>query len=232
MSDHSHFIEHLLLRSRDVVEMLKADAVIGKYIDDTLSVPRPFVGTGDIRLVILGQDPTVEDMTTRQEITTVLMLDQKGSNLYQFLTGICTELGISLDENVYATNVCKNFFTAPPMKVEAKLIGLSWPKWRPLLIEELARFPKAAIITLGKPILEVLVIDPAVKDLKHYWGHVGHNAVAGHGEYQLVEVQHSTLGRPFFPLPHITSFRTKPLYRTHRDNYLSFVRKTVVGGMA
>lgn len=232
MSDHSQFIENLMTQSLDVVKVLKADAVIGKYIDDTLPVPRPFVGTGDIRLVILGQDPTVEAVRTRKKIATVLMLDQTESKLRDFLTGICTFLGISLNENVYATNVCKNFFTAPPTTITEDVIDLSWPKWRPLLVEELARFPNAAILTLGKPILKVLVRDSAVKDLKHYWGHVGQNAVAGHGEYQFVEAQHSTLGRPFFPFPHITSFRTKPLYRTHRDNYLSFVRETVVGGMA
>lgn len=223
MSDHSQFIENLMTQSLDVVKVLKADAVIGKHIDDTLPVPRPFMGTGDIRLVILGQDPTVKAVATRKKIATVLMLDQTASKLREFLTGICTVLGMSLDDNVYATNVCKNFFTAPPKKLTTDVIDLSWPKWRPLLVEELARFPNAAILTLGKPILKVLVRDPAVKDLKHYWGH---------GEYQLVEAQHSTLGRRFFPFPHITSFRTKPLYRTHRDNYLSFVRETVVGGMA
>ena len=233
MSDQFQFTENLMKQSRDVVEVLKADAVIGNYIDDTLPVPRPFVGTGDIRLVIFGQDPTVDEMSTRLKITTVLMLDQKGSNLHRFLAGICTGLGISLDENVYATNVCKNFFTAPPKNVTATdLIGLSWPNWRPLLVEELARFPMAAILTLGKPILQVLVRDPAVKDLKHYWGHVGSKAVKEHGEYRLVEIQHSTLGRPFFPFPHITNIRATELYRTHRDNYLSFVRKSLVGGMA
>jgi len=233
MSDHSQFVENLMVQGRKVVEVLKADTEIGKYIDPSLPVPKPFVGTGDIRLVILGQDPTVDEMSTRQAITTVLMLDKKGSNLHQFITDICTSLHISLDKNAYATNVCKNFFTEPPKNVAATdLIGLSWPKWRPLLVEELARFPKAAILTLGKPILRVLVRDSAVKDLKHYWGHVGDKAMARHGEYRLVEVQHSRLGRPFFPFPHITNIRATELYRTHRDNYLSFVRKEIVGGMA
>jgi uracil-DNA glycosylase len=231
MSDHSQFIENLITQSLDVVKVLKADTMIGKYIDDTLPIPRPFVGTGEIRLVILGQDPTVKAVTTRKKIATVLMLDQTESNLRKFLTGICTCLEILLDENVYATNVSKNFFTAPPKKLTTDVIGLSWPKWRPLLVEELARFPNAAILTLGKPILQVLVRDPAVKDLKHYWGYVGSKAKKEHGEYRLVEVQHSTVDRPFFPFPHITNISTTELYRTHRDNYLSFVRNGLVGGM-
>ena len=233
MSDRSQFIEDLMKQSRDVVEVLMADAVIGKYIDDTIPVPRPFVGTGDIRLVILGQDPTVNELSTRQAITTVLMLDQKGSNLHRFLTGICTGLGISLDQNVYATNVCKNFFTEPPKNVmTTDLIGLSWHYWRPLVVAELDRFPKAAILTLGNPILHVTVREPAVKDLKHYWGHVGGKVMKEHGEYRLVEEQHSTLGRPFFPFPHITNISATELYRTHRNDYLSFVREHLVGGMA
>jgi uracil-DNA glycosylase len=231
MSDDSQFIENLMMQSLDVVKVLKADAVIGKYIDDTLPVPRPFGGTGDIRLVILGQDPTVKAAATRKKIATVLMLDQTESKLREFLTGICTCLGISLGENVYATNVCKNFFTAPPKKLTTDVIGLSWPKWRLLLVEELARFPNAAILTLGKPILQVLVRDPAVKDLKHYWGYVGSKAKKEHGEYRLVEVQHSTVDRPFFPFPHVTNISATKLYRTNREDYLSFVRNSLVGGV-
>lgn len=224
MSDHSQFIENLMTQSLDVVKVLKADAVIGKYIDYSLRLPRPFVGTGEIRLVILGQDPTVEGMNTRQAINTVLMLDQKGSNLHQFLTSICTELGISLDENVYATNICKNFFTEPPNNVTTTdLISLSWSNWRPLLVEELARFPDAKIVTLGNPVLKVLVKEPKEQDLKRYWGHKNNWKKSGRNQFRCVDEQHSTVGRQFFPLPHIETVKELELYSTHFVEYLSFV---------
>jgi uracil-DNA glycosylase len=225
MSDHAAFIDQILRRSAAVVSDLKASDVIGTYIDASLPVPRPFVGTGPIRLVVVGQDPTVEKLESRERVKTVLTLDQKDGNLYRFVERICTGLGLSLEQHLYATNVCKNFFTELPERVyEPDLIGISWLKWRALLAEELDRFPGATVVTLGKPILKVLVCQPLSQDLKHYWGHVEGWKTEGIGGFRYVDVEGSSLRRQFFPLPHITNTRTTELYRTHFDGYLTFIR--------
>ena len=44
MNDHAAFVDQLLHRSAAVVSDLKASDLIGKYIDASLPVPRPFVG--------------------------------------------------------------------------------------------------------------------------------------------------------------------------------------------
>ena len=142
MSDNAAFIDQLLHRSAAVVSDLKASDVVGAYIDASHPIPRPFVGIGPIRLVVVGQDPTVERLESRQQVKTVLTLDQKNGNLYRFVERICAGLGLSLEQDVYATNVCKNFFTELPERVkEPDLIAISWLKWRALLADELARFP-------------------------------------------------------------------------------------------
>jgi hypothetical protein len=228
MSNHAAFIDQLLRRSAAVVCDLKASSVIGKYIDAALPIPRPFVGAGPIGLVVVGQDPTVEKLESRERVSTVLTLDQMGSNLYRFVERISTGLGFLLEQHVYATNVCKNFFTERPERVEEPdLIGISWLKWQGLLADELARFPNATVVTLGEPVLRVLVRKPLPQDLRHYWGHVEGWKAKGIGGFRYVDVAGSSFGRRFFPLPHNTTAQTIELYQTHFDGYLSFVRSNI-----
>ena len=101
-----------------------------------------------------------------------------------------------------------------------------WPKWRDFLVAELERFPNTTIITLGKPLLGVLVEPPASQDVKNYWGHVEGWKTAGRAEFHCVEANESTIGRRFFPLPHVTNAASTDLYKTYFDEYLSFIRST------
>ena len=225
MSDQTSFVDDLLVRCADVVSQLKADEVLGSHIDPSLAVPRPFQGSGEIRLVVLGQDPTVEELETRKRITTVLMLDEERSILRRFIQTICKGLGLSLDENVYATNVCKNFFVERPEAVsDPDLIALSWVMWQDVLREEVNLFPNAAIVTLGKPVLKVLVKDGYQQDLKHYWGHVDGWKQRGRDSFRAVENEQSTIDRKFFPLPHVTNYTTTEFYQGNLDDYLAFIR--------
>lgn len=227
MSDPADFDESDNERCRMILAELKSDEVVGEYIDDGLPIPKPFQGSGPIRLVVLGQDPTVKEVKSRSRIKMVLTLDQKGSNLYQFAERICKGLQLEVDQNVYATNVCKNFFTVPPVSANARdLIGRSWPRWRDLLLAELSRFPDATIITLGKPVLGVLVETPASQDVKHYWGYVKGWKAIGRTAFRCVKANESTIGRRIFPLPHVTNARLTGLYSKYFDEYLSFIRSS------
>mgnify|MGYP002623093854 CR=1 FL=1 len=227
MSHPHNFVDDVMRRCSLVVSRLKSDPVIGSYVDPSLDVPRPFHGSGDIQLILLGQDPTVEDAETRRRITTVLMLDEETSNLRRFVCTICKGLGLSLDANVYATNVCKNFFTSPPESIsDPDLIVASWEFWQDCLRRELDRFPEASVVTLGSQVLKILVTDGCRIDLKHYWGHVRGWKTKGRGPFQFVEGEQSTNRRRFFPLPHITNSTATELYREHFDDYLTFIRST------
>lgn len=96
---------------RKVIDKLKRSE-ISSYIDTSLTPPDPFRGSGKIRLIILGQDPTVQDPENRKKIKVTLLLNQPG-RLRTYLEKVCKALEIDLDENIYATNLLKNFFTVP-----------------------------------------------------------------------------------------------------------------------
>ena len=121
------------------------------------------MGTDDIRkvrLVVIGQDPTVKNEASRETIETVLNLDKPRGSLYKYISLICEGLGLDLCRHVYATNYAKNFFIRPPTQiVECNLLHESSQYWLPLLKEELSLFPSRPIVTLGEPLLKALLID-------------------------------------------------------------------------
>jgi hypothetical protein len=82
-----------------VVDELACHPRLGGYIDTSIPTPKVFRGSGKIRLIILGQDPTVKNASARQEITTVLNLNKSG-NLTHYLRRVCTFLDIKLDTEV------------------------------------------------------------------------------------------------------------------------------------
>jgi len=94
------------------VELL-SDPLIAPFIDALLPIPKPLLGCGEIKLIIIGQDPAVQDPRTRAHIRTVLTLDRNGQGR-RYLESHCGDLGLALSWNAYAANACKCFFTAPP----------------------------------------------------------------------------------------------------------------------
>ncbi len=223
-------IDDLMRRSEAVVRSLTGDPVVVGYVEGDRPLPRPFVGTGEIKLVILGQDPTVEQDESRDLVTTVLNLDRGGS-LRTFLNGkVCKGLGLKLEENVYATNVCKNFFTESPKRVkEPNLIAATACHWLPLLNMELGWFPRATVISLGEPVLSALVESGFTQDVKAYWGYRPDWQTAGFDPFRAVEAGEASMGRPFFPFIHQWS-QTQPFYSTRMDDCLAFIRSRMAGG--
>lgn len=82
-------------------------------IDYSLGIVPPHIGSGDIKLIILGQDPTVRNAAQRAKIKRTLNLDKGKGALRVYVERICASLGLSLD-NVYATNIYKYFYALPP----------------------------------------------------------------------------------------------------------------------
>ena len=66
-------------KAATILEQLTRDGRLGRYVDASLPIPRPYRGSGEIRLIVLGQDPTIKDATQRSAIQVVLNLDKNGS---------------------------------------------------------------------------------------------------------------------------------------------------------
>lgn len=204
-------------------KLLFVDCPIKNYVENRL-VPEPFCGTGKIRLVILGQDPTVRNPETRNSITTVLNLNKKGS-LRSYIKRICNGLGIDLDANVYATNLVKNFFTEPPTSIrEVNVLREASKYWLELLKDEINNFPESVILSLGEPVLSVLVRSPGSAKVRDYWGYTKEWKASKQSDFRCIDSRLCILERSVFPFPHQPSI-SKRFYMDRFKNYLAYVRK-------
>ena len=59
-----------------VIEQIKANPQLNQFVNSVLPTPKAFRGSGEIKLVILGQDPTVKNQKSLAKIKTVLNLDK------------------------------------------------------------------------------------------------------------------------------------------------------------
>ncbi|HEU4323850.1 MAG TPA: uracil-DNA glycosylase family protein [Roseiflexaceae bacterium] len=221
------FIDTIVRRAEAARGELLAAGPLADLVDPDLPIPRPFGGSGPIRLVVIGQDPTVAKAASRARIATVLNMDRPGEALYRYIAQICDALGLAPERHVYATNLCKCFFRTPPTTITTvDVLAASLPVWLPILRDELAQFPDAAVVTLGEPVLENLVSDPSRRWLRHYWGYRPGWQTAGAGPTLAIEPEAGPLGRRIFPLPHQPSLRAA-FYKAHLDRYLAFIRQTI-----
>jgi hypothetical protein len=211
-------------KAKRIIENLSHDKNLGKYIDPTLDIPQAYRGTGPIKLIVLGQDPTIKDKTKREEIKTVLNLDTNGS-ARGYLAGVCLGLGIDLEQNVYATNLFKNFFTAPPTQIkEINILKACLDPWLQLLIEELALFNDVPAMTLGEPVLKLILKGESLHPLREHWGYIlKWQSGLLFKELKYVKPEDNLLGRVLFPFPHQPSLR-KEFYKQRRDDFTKFVK--------
>ena len=209
-------------QAKNVLCQLQENPQLRQYVDFTLPIPQPYQGTQEIKLIVLGQDPTVKNAPSRKNIKTVLNLDRNGS-VYAYLIQVCNELGIRLDENVYATNLYKNFFIHPPTQItEIDIFSTFIGYWLPLLQEELKPFADVPIITLGEPILAPLVSGASVK-VRDYWGYTTHWKLSKSKPFGYIKPEQNFLNHLIFPFPHQPSLR-KQFYKTYLSKYTAFAR--------
>lgn len=179
----------------------------------------PFNKDGkDIKLIIIGQDPTIRNVERRKGITTTLNLDKSGA-LRIYVEEICNGLNISLS-NVYATNVFKYFYTIPPAQTFEVLEKHLSPNLV-LLEKELSNFPNCPIITLGEPVLQLLVSKNA--KVRDYWGYDAktHKSTKS---FKCVLPEENKLNRLIFPFCHQPSIR-KDFYKDTLTQYIGFVKE-------
>ena len=189
-------------------------------IDLSLPVIPPFRGKKQIKLILLGQDPTVKVAASRQKISCTLNLD-KNNSLRKYVDRICNILGITL-ENIYATNLYKYFYSIPPARTPEVLLN-HLPENLDLLKKELLIYGKIPVLTLGEPVLQLLT-HPNNK-VKRYWDYDIRKKISN-GNFLCLEAKDNLLNLDVFPLPHQPSLHYN-LYNTNLENYLQIVKKAI-----
>ena len=216
-------------KAREVLDNLASNPRLNHFIDCQLPIPQTYRGTGPIKLIILGQDPTANNVKSRATITTVLNLDKPG-NIYNYLSRICNRLDFDL-ENIYASNYLKNFFKDPPTQItEIDVFKEFAPYWFPLLREELAQFPQVPIIILGEPLLSAIVCGGASPCVRDYWGYKPDWKSGEKGTYCCLEPDKNILGHVVFPFPHQPSIG-KQFYAERFGSYVTFVKQQLNVGV-
>lgn len=162
----------------------------------------------------------------RNKIKVTLLLDRPGK-IRTYLESICVSIGISLEKNIYATNLLKNFFTQPPdqiRKVKPEFIKRVAQYWLPLLIEEIVENENVPILTLGEPVLNCLTktSDPIL--IRNLWGYEG---LAMYGrEFHYLPSNDNVLDRIVFPFPHVHGINHK-FYREQISEYVNFIKNNL-----
>lgn len=178
----------------------------------------PFIGGNNIKLIIIGQDPTIRNVKQRKNIKCTLNLN-KSRALTKYIEQICEGLGITI-ENVYATNVFKYFYENPPADTFDVLIKHLPPNLN-LLKKELSVFPKVPVITLGEPILKLLT-DGVHAKVRYYWGYDSKSRTSN-GAFKFLHANENKLNRTFYPFCHQPSIR-KQFYNDTIKEYTHFVK--------
>lgn len=186
---------------------------------DLLPIP-PFSISDDIKLIVIGQDPTIKNKDRRKYITSTLNLDKNGS-IRNYIQKICDLMEIRL-ENVYGTNVFKYFYTVPPANTFNVLVAHIEPNLR-LVKREIQSYPNAAVITLGEPILRLLTQQDFPKKMVYYWDY-NRKTKRTDRDFKHSSSEMNHLSRDFFPFPHQPSI-IKKFYSETLNQYVGYMRQ-------
>lgn len=219
-------MNNIELEANHILMQIMKSEQHAKYVDATLPIPKPFNGSGPIKLIVLGQDPTVKNPLGRKSIKTVLNLD-KNRSVRAYLAGVCNDLEIQITENVYATNLYKNFFVHPPTQItDVDIFQAFIHFWLPLLLQEIAQFVDVPVLSLGEPILSPLVQGKTSKKVRDYWGYIPRWKEGQIKPFNFIEAENNLLNRAIFPFPHQPSIR-KEFYKTLMRDYTLFMKAIV-----
>lgn len=212
---------------QSIFQQICQDEMLNRFVDCSLKIPAVFVGKGQIKLIFLGQDPTVKSKKSRHQIQQVLNLDKNG-RLKEYLNDICKKLDLDLEQNIYATNYYKNFFIDPPTTIHEVNIFQEFQKyWLPLLRKEINQFANVPIISLGEPILKTIAKTDVQAKVKFYWGYTNEWKKEISPSFKLIDPENNHLNRTIFPFPHQPSKVRIPFYQSRFEQYINFVRNNI-----
>lgn len=226
MKNHILQIEKELQSTKN---MLLSDSVLQNDIDFRHDFLLPYskaVSISQVKLVIIGQDPTIQDKTEaskkrQQEITISLDLNNENGNLRHYCKLISKNLGLNIDKEVYATNLCKCIFKEKP--AYNGVLNKHSNQWLPLLKKELGIFSEKVIfITLGEPLI-VQLINSNSKKVNYYWDYMG-QTISG-GNFKCNEAHENYLHRRIYPIGHQPTWSRNKFYKTYLEDYLNFIKR-------
>ncbi len=220
MKNHILQIERKL---RTTKNLLSKDTVLQNDIDFSYDFILPFSKAdkiSEIKLIFIGQDPTVRNIKSRENIKVTLNLD-KGNSLKTYLKKVCDILQIDIEKEVYATNLYKCFFKKPPADDQA-ILTRQFKIWMDLLTNELAVFKNSFVITLGEPLIKQLVHTNS-KKVKDYWDYIGQTKSGGN--YKFNEPCENYLQRRIYPIAHQPTWNRNEFYKTYLKDYLEFLKR-------
>lgn len=205
-------------------QTLKNDTELSKDIDFTYNFIPPYCkadSISNIKLIIIGQDPTIRNTKTRKNINYTLNLDKPKGAIRRYLEFICKELEIDLDSQVYATNLYKCFFHIPPAD-NPEILSKHLQPWLEFIDNELSVFDtNIPIITLGEPIIKQLITSKH-KKVRYYWNYIG-NTTSG-SDFKFVSKENNLLNRRIFPLAHQPSYSRGRYYKKYLTDYLKIIK--------
>lgn len=225
MKNHILQIERELQITKN---MLLNDSVLQNDIDFKYYFLLPYSkadSISNVKLVIIGQDPTIQAKTEsskkrQQEITVTLDLNNENGNLRRYCKLICENLGFNIDKEVYATNLCKCVFKEKPAYNE--VLDKHSNQWLPLLKKELSVFSEQVVfITLGEPLINQL-IHSNKKKVNYYWDYIGQTKSGGN--FKCNEPFENYLEKRIYPIAHQPTWSTKFFYKTYLKEYLEFLK--------
>lgn len=220
MKNHILQIERKLQRTK---KRLLKDSVLQNDIDFSFDFILPFSKANrisEIKLVFIGQDPTVRKSESRKNILTTLNLDKENS-LKSYLRTVCNKLEIDIEKEVYATNLYKCFFKIPPADDET-ILTRHFKIWMDFLINELTEFKNSIIITLGEPLITQLIHTNS-NEVKHYWDYIGQTKSGGN--FKCNEASENYLQRRIYPIAHQPTWNRNEFYKFYLNNYLEFLKR-------
>lgn len=209
-----------------IKKRLLADDILNKDIDFTHKFIVPYTkanNISDIKLIIIGQDPTIRELQSRANIDTTLNLNKNGS-LRSFVNRICTELNFDIEKDIYATNLYKCFFNFPPADDE-KILYRHFKYWIDFLVAELSVFHNPIIISLGEPLIKQL-LHCKNKDVKYYCDYIGKTKSGRNFKY--IDARDNYLRRKIFPLAHQPTCNRNGFYKFYLEDYLKYINKTIL----
>lgn len=224
----NHFTE-VNNKLNNLQEKLKKDSYLSPDIDFNYEFILPYSkanNISDIKLVIIGQDPTIQDKRNTQknrqkEIISTLDLDNENGVLSKYCNLICKHLGFDLNKNVYATNLCKCIFKSKP--AYNGVIDKHSMVWVPFLKEELSVFSdKTIFITLGEPLIKQL-IHSNKKKVGYYWDNCGN--YESKLNFKNCESTENYLLKRLYPIAHQPTWLFNKFYRLYLYDYLQYIIK-------
>ena len=206
--------------------MLSKDCILKNDIDFNYDFILPFSKAqifSDVKLIFIGQDPTVRRQESRKEINVTLNLDKENS-LKTYLRTVCDVLQVDIEKEVYATNLYKCFFKIPPAD-DQTILTRQFKIWMDLLINELSVFKNTFVITLGEPVINQLIHSNS-KKVKDYWDYIGKTKSGGN--FKCNESFENYLQKRIYPIAHQPTWNRNEFYKSHLNNYLVYLKRNEI----